>query len=267
MGRILAGMVVPLLCVGVALVFGGCDRKGATSSAGVPEHDGSKPFTPVKKLGNDAFYKADGAFDAVAAKEAYYDMMRAFGYPIPKVLRSDEFWVADFLQRDYEKLGMAGIFWQNNMGDYGETGAKAYAGDFKGQKFGYLGHEIYLLPGQTLPEHRHVGGDKGYGPKMEAWHVRHGSVILFGEYKGAGGEKPIADMPKAEQPWGFGEDWFKSRYYVERSVGETYSLQDPESWHGQLAGPDGAIVSEYATYHNHVTFSKPGMEFACSAAK
>jgi hypothetical protein len=46
-----------------------------------------------------------------------------------------------------------------------------------------------------------------------------------------------------------------------------YKLVDPESWHFQRAGAQGAIVSEYATYHNHVTFSKPGMEFDCSKAK
>ena len=42
---------------------------------------------------------------------------------------------------------------------------------------------------------------------------------------------------------------------------QMYVLKDPESWHGQKAGPKGAIVTEVATYHNHVTFSKPGMEF------
>jgi len=40
-----------------------------------------------------------------------------------------------------------------------------------------------------------------------------------------------------------------------------YVLKDPESWHGMRAGPDGAIVTEYATFHNHVEFSKPGMAF------
>jgi hypothetical protein len=268
MGRIVAGVLVPIVCATVALIVAGCVQKGVATSGAVPEHDGSKPFTAVKKLGNDAFYKADGAFDAVAAKEAYFDMMRAFGYPIPKVLRTDDLWVADFLQRDYECLGMAGIFWYNAEGVYGKTGAEAYDGEFKGQKFGYLGHEIYLLPGQMLPEHSHAGGEKGYGPKMEAWQIRHGSVTFFGEYATAdGGEKPISEMPKDEQPWGFGEDWFKSKYYAKRSVGDIYVMNDPESWHFQRAGPDGAIVSEYATFHNQVQFSKPGMEFGSSEAK
>ncbi|HUS90426.1 MAG TPA: hypothetical protein VM695_01205 [Phycisphaerae bacterium] len=233
----------------------GCEAEGLT---------GAKPMPTFK---NKDFYKADGSFDAEAAKNAYYAMMRAFNYPISDVLKTEEFWVCDFLQRDYEKLGMAGIFWVNEKGVYGETGAKAYAGDFKGKTFGYLGHEIYLLPGQVLPEHNHIGGPDGYGPKMEAWHIRYGSVTFFGEYKGAGDEIEIAQMPAAERPWGFGEAWFKSKYAAPRTAGQMYKLVDPESWHFQRAGAQGAIVSEYATYHNHVQFSKPGMEFDSSKAK
>ena len=228
---------------------------------------GCKPLAAVKNPGNAAFYKADGSFDADAAKAAYHAMMRSFGYPIPAVLKGDDFWVADFVQRDYEKLGMGGIFWVNEIGKYGQTGAKAYKGDFKDQRFGYLGHEIYLLPGQMLPEHRHIGGADGYGPKMEAWHVRYGSVEFFGEHKGAGDETKISDMAAAEKPWGFGQKWFQSKFVAKRVAGEMYKLVDAESWHFQRAGPNGAIVSEYATYHNQVEFSKPDMKFASSEAK
>ena len=240
---------------------------GSGLSLAADDRDGSTPLKAVKKLGSKAFYKADGAFDPAAAKEAYFDMMRAFGYPIPAVLKTDQFWVCDFVQRDFGKLGMGGIFWINEKGVYGQSGAKAYKGEFKDKRFGYLGHEIYLLPGQVLPEHNHIGGPEGYGPKMEAWHVRYGSVTFFGEYKGAGNETPIDKMPAKDRPWGCGQDWFKSKYFAKRTVGQMYKLADPVSWHFQRAGAQGAIVSEYATYHNHVQFSKPGMEFASSKAK
>jgi hypothetical protein len=221
-----------------------------------------------KSPGNPAFYGSGGAFDEAAAKKAYFAMMEAFGYPISDVLRTDQFWVCDFVQRDFAKLGMGGIFWVNASGTYGASGAKAYKGSFDKQSYGYLGHEIYLLPGQLLPEHRHIGGPEGYGPKMESWHVRYGTVDFFGEYKGAGDETLIADMPPEERPWGFGQPWFKSKYVARRTAksGQLYTLEDPESWHCQRAGPQGAIVAEYATYHNHVEFSKPAMEFASSKA-
>jgi len=222
----------------------------------------------VKNPGNAAFYQANGSFDQSSAKQAYYAMMKALGYPIPDVLKADDFWVCDFVQRDFEKLGMGGVFWVNAQGNYGKNGAQAYKGEFKDKLYGYLGHEIYLLPGQMLPEHRHIGGAEGYGPKMEAWQVRYGSVDFFGEYRGEGSETLISDMPAQDRPWGYGQTWFKSKYVAQRTArsGKVYSLEDPESWHFQRAGAQGAIVTEYATYHNHVEFSKPGMEFASSEA-
>lgn len=236
----------------------------ATTSSGCAGLTGSKK----KDRSVEKFYQANGAFSQQAAKEAYFAMMKRFGCPIPDVLRTDEFWVCDFLQRDFAKLGMGGIFWINPSGTYGKAGVQAYAGDFKNDHFGYLGHEIYLLPGQVLPEHRHLGGNEGYGPKMESWQVRYGTVEFFGEHKGAGDEILISEMPPEDRPWGYGQDWFKSRYIATRTAqsGRLYTMGDPESWHGQRAGAEGAIVTEYGTYHNHVEFSKPGMKFNCSEA-
>ena len=236
----------------------------AMASQGCASLSGSK----VKNPGNEKFYQADGSFDQVPAKEAYYAMMKALDYPVQDVLKTDAFWVCDFVQRDFENLGMAGVFWINAQGNYGKNGAQAYKGEFKDSLYGYLGHEIYLLPGQVLPEHHHIGGNEGYGPKMESWHVRYGSVDFFGEYKGEGTETLISDMPEKDRPWGYGQAWFKSKYVAQRTAqsGKLYTLEDPESWHFQRAGANGAIVSEYATYHNQVEFSKPGMEFASSAA-
>lgn len=235
-----------------------------------------KQATPKKEckgcnariMKNDDFY-AGGKFVPEKAMEAYYDMMRCFEYPIQDVLKTENLWTCDFLQNDFLKLGMAGIFWINKHGKYGEAGVKKYTGDFKDHDYGYLGHEIYLLPGQMLPEHSHIGGPEGCGPKMEAWHVRYGEVEFFGEYKFDGDEMLISDMPEEERPWGYGADWFKSQYVAKRTAqsGKVYVMDDPVSWHFQRAGRNGAIVSEYATYHNHVQFSKPGMEFANTGHK
>ncbi len=250
--RRLSAACVAMLCASAAiLTIAGCRQK-------------QKESPPAA---NAPVYKDDGAFVAESAKEAYYAMMKGFDYPIPAVLKTDEFWVADFLQRDFKTVGMGGIFWVNEKGKYGETGTKAYDGDFKGKNFGYLGHEIYLLPGQMVPEHRHIGGADGFGPKMESWHIRYGSAEFFGEYKGEAGEKPISELPADKRPFGFGEDWFKSKFVVGRDAGGMYKLADPESWHFVRAGPNGAIISEYATFHNQVEFSKPDMKFDSSKAK
>lgn len=238
----------------------------ATPSAAGADPDGSQPLRAVAKPDNAALYGADGACNVEAVKNAYYDMMRAFGYPISALLKTDQFWVCDFLQRDMKTLGMGGVFWINANGTYNTAGTKGYTGEFKDGKYGYLGSEIFLLPGQMLPEHHHIGGAAGYGPKMEAWHIRYGNVEFFGEHKGAGDETLISDMPAAARPFGYGQPWFKSKYVAKRSAGELYSLEDPESWHFQRAGANGAIVSEYATYHNQVEFSKPGMLFESSKA-
>ena len=232
-----------------------------------PADCGACGMPTAKTLGSKAFYKPDGSFNADAAKKAYFDMMKAFGYPIYDVLKTDQFWVCDFLQRDFAKLGMGGIFWINESNTHGGSGTKAYQGKFKDQRFGYLGHEIYLLPGQMLPEHHHIGGPKGHGPKMEAWQVRYGTVTFFGEYKGAGDEIEIAKMPAKDRPWGCGQDWFKCKYTATRTAGQMYKLADPESWHFQRAGTQGAVVTEYATFHNDVRFSKPDLKFASSEAK
>jgi hypothetical protein len=221
----------------------------------------------VAQVKNEEFYKG-GVFQADKAKDSYFAMMKSYNYPIPEILKTDNFWVCDFLQGKNDKIGMGGIFWINETGKYGKTGTNKYKGKFAGQPFGYLGHDIYVLPGQALPEHHHIGGAEGYGPKMEAWHVRHGEAYFFSELATPGGDEIlISKMPVDERPWGYGEPWFKCKYVAKRKAGEMYKLNDPESWHFLRGGKNGAIISEYATYHNNVEFSKPGMEFASTGAK
>lgn len=229
------------------------------------DNTGDKPFEKVATPVNADFYNEDGSLNSEKAKEVYFALMRAFHHPIPEKLQN-EFWSADFLTGEFAKLGMGGIFWMNEKGAYNSAGAGDYTGVYQDEQFGYLGHDIYLLPGQTLPEHRHMGGLEGLPPKMEAWKVTNGSITFFGEYN-LNGERPIEELAVEDRPFGYGEEWFKSKYYVIKNAGEVYIMDNPESWHGQIAGPDGAIVMESATYHNGVEFSGPGMLFASSEAK
>ena len=210
----------------------------------------------MKTYTKEELYNNDGSLNESVYKQAYYELMEANNYPIPAMLKGDDFWVCDFLQADATKLGMGGVFWINAKGVYGEE-----SGKYKGDSYGFLGHDIYLLPNQTLPEHHHEGGPEDFGPKMEAWLVRHGKVRFYGERAAAGDEKLISELPEDERPFGYGEPWFNSKYYADRGPGEIYELKDPESWHGIIALEEGAIVSEFATYHNHVSFSNPTAEF------
>jgi hypothetical protein len=50
-------------------------------------------------------------------------------------------------------------------------------------------------------------------------------------------------------------------------MGGRWKLVDPESYHFMQAGPEGCIATEFATYHNDVRFSKPGMKFDNTKAK
>ncbi len=191
---------------------------------------------PVNKLNNADFYKADGSFDVEKAKQAYYDMMERFNYPIVPRLRGEEFWAVDFGMGKFTEVGMAGIFWLNNKED------------------NYFGHEIYLLPGQMIPEHRHVQTSDA-GPKMEGWQPRHGWVYIYGEGEATPGvEERIPPSHK---------ECAKARKEQKLMPGEVGMLGGAEEWHWQIAGPEGAIVTEYATYHDGAAlrFSNPDVKF------
>jgi hypothetical protein len=193
---------------------------------------GESTLGPFK---NEDFYGADGAFDAAAAKEAYYAMMRHYAYPIPDRLRTEEFWTLDFALGKFTEVGMAGIFWLNNKQD------------------NYFGHEIYLLPGQMIPEHRHVRTPDA-GPKMEGWQVRHGWVYIYGEGEPTPGVEER--IPPSHR------ECAKARSEKKLLPGEVGMLGGAEQWHWMIAGPEGAIVTEYATYHdgNALRFSHPDVK-------
>ena len=218
------------------------------------------PIMGQKSFDNEDLYTADKTLKPATINKAYYSMMEGFGYPVYPVLKTENFWFSDFGQGDLANLGMGGIFWMNEKGTYGKDSVLPEGKKFAGQTYGYLGHEIYLLANQTLPEHRHLAGKDGCGAKMESWLVRYGKVMLYSEIKSEGA-KLISDLPKEQRPWGYGEPWFHSKYYVMVTEGNCGKLVKPESWHGMKAVTDGAIVTEIATYHNHVMFSKPGMTF------
>ena len=187
-------------------------------------------------LRNEDFYDADGVLLDDKARGAYYDMMERFGYPIAPRLKSEEFWAIDFGLGDFVNVGMAGMFWVNDA------------------TYKYFGHEIYLLPGQMIVEHGHMqAGD--VPPKMEAWQVRHGMIYTFAE----GAETvPCPVQTPASQA-----DFITAKHVKAVQIGEVGALNRPTAMHFMLAGPEGAIVTEYANFHDNAAlrFTNPGVKF------
>jgi len=193
----------------------------------------------VRKLNtypNEHFYKADGTFDVEAAKAAYYEMFRFYRYPDCPRLHGEEFWAIDFGLGKFTEVGMAGIFWLNR------------------KEQNYFGHEIYLLPGQMIPEHSHVKTPDA-APKIESWHVRHGWVNIYGEGTPTPGVE--ARIPPSHKAC------CKAKVEKKLMPGEVGHLAGPEQWHWMLGGDQGGIVTEYATYHdnNALRFSHPDVKF------
>ena len=184
---------------------------------------------------NDSFY-ANGTFLDEKGREAYFGLMKRFGYPIPPSVR-DGMWATDFALGDFVHVGMGGIFWVND------------------EEEGYFSHEIYLLPGQMIVEHGHEACDSCKA-KHESWHVRHGSIYTFGE--GDPTDKPLPfALPESQR------DHITVGSWTEIREGEIGRLNRKTAKHFMIAGPEGAIVTEYGTFHDNagLRFTNSGVRF------
>lgn len=187
-------------------------------------------MTYSKKYTNADFYK-DGKFDQAVAIEAMKDMFKFYDVPFTELMAKD-MWVTDFGLGDFENVGMGGIFWINDA------------------EHGYFAHAIYLLPGQMIPEHAHV--KTKFPAKHETWMVEKGWAYNFSEI---GDETPNAPaIPATHGP-------IKSKNFTIQKVGEVLPLKKIESFHFLMAGPEGAIVDEWACYHDN-----DGLRFTNSKA-
>jgi D-lyxose ketol-isomerase len=224
-------MMLTTAALAAALLIG--VDSSAADSVKTPTVKGMKKVK-LPKYKNEDFYK-DGKFQVEKAKQAYFDMMAAYSYPVPEFLRTN-MWATDFGLGDFVHVGMAGIFWIND------------------EKQGYFAHEIYLLPGQMIVEHGHEATAKGKA-KMESWHVRNGSIYTFGE---EGGPIPAGvSLPKSQ------EKFITVSKCYEMQPGDIRTLNRVTAKHFMMGGPQGAIVSEYATFHDGdgLRFTNPGVKF------
>ena len=198
-----------------------------------------KERTCMKKYTNADFYK-NGVFQQDVAFRAFYELFESYGYTLADKLRTcknGEFWVVDFGLGDFENVGMGGIFWYNDPVN------------------GYFGHDIYLLPHQMIPEHYHLPAE-GIQAKHESWLVREGSIFNFGK----GGE--LTDQVKAMLPKSqLDANAITCFNFEELHVGDLRSLTALEDRHFMMGGENGAIVTEFGSYH-----SMQGLNFTNKSA-
>lgn len=182
----------------------------------------------LKKYTNADFYK-DGKFQQEVAIEAMKDMFAFYGVPFTELMAKD-LWVTDFRLGDFENVGMGGIFWVNDA------------------EYKYFAHAIYLLPGQMIPEHAHVATD--LPAKHESWMVEKGWVYNFSE---------IGDETLKTPAISTSHGPIKSKNYVIQKVGDVLRLKELGTYHFMMAGPEGAVVSEWACYHDNdgLRFTNP----------
>lgn len=204
---------------------------GKTEKAAEGECFESKNKTEMKyskKYTNADFY-TDGKFNEKVAVDAFKDMLKFYDLPWTKMMDA-EFWAVDFGLGDFENVGMGGIFWVND------------------QEHGYFAHAIYLLPGQMIAEHAHIKTE--FPAKFETWMVTKGWVYNFSEIGETTPNMPAIPASHAT---------VRSKNFVVQNVGDIVHLKEEATFHFLMAGPEGAIVDEWACYHDGagLRFSDP----------
>ncbi len=180
---------------------------------------------PSLSFNNADFYDADGKFNQDKAKEAVLTLMKYYGYPILEDTKS-KIWVSDYGTGRFTEVGLACIGMVNNPDD------------------GYMLQDLFLLPGQMLPEHWHLKPEK-YPAKMEGWYVRYGKSYIVGE-----GEDNQSQFAEVKVPAIHNKGEVTVHHVVPAEAGDFVPLTRVYSHHWQLAGPEGAILTEVANGHS-----------------
>jgi D-lyxose ketol-isomerase len=174
------------------------------------------------RFDNAYFYDASGKFLPEKAKDAYIALMRFHGYPVYPNMR-EQLWVSDYGTGQFAKLGLGARMWRNDEENH------------------YMVMDIFLLAGQMLPEHWHEKPEKS-PQKMEGWLVRYGMAHIVGE--GEPNLGPDVVVPKCHMG-----GTVTVKHEVLAGAGDFVPLNRAGARHWQLAGPEGAILTEVANVH------------------
>jgi len=174
---------------------------------------------------NSYYYGPDGKFQEAKAKDAYIALMKYYGYPVYPGIR-EKLWVSDYGTGQFSKLGLGAVGWVNN------------------EKDRYMLQDLFLMPGQMLPEHWHLDGENGNPAKLEGWLIRYGSSHVVGE--GQDNLPKDVVIPKCHC-----NGTATVRHDVYAKPGTFVKLNRVYAHHWQLAGPEGTIISEVANVHTN----------------
>jgi len=181
----------------------------AATRATAAEKKAGRKRKPTFK--NESFYDQGGEFDVEKGKDAILALCKYHGYPIFPELR-EKLWVSDYGTGQFTKLGLAACLFINN------------------EKDRYMLMDLFLLPGQMLPEHWHLDG------------VRWGSSHIVGIGEPNLGKEIV--IPKCHMG-----GKVTTEHEVLATPGMFVPLAEVKTRHWQYGGPEGAIVTEVANVH------------------
>ena len=213
----------------------------------------------LDKKPNSFYYNEDGSFNEENARQAFAEMFAFHNYslagPILNAedgtsLCGDKLWILDFCLGDFTNAGMGGVFFVND------------------KENGYFAHEIYLLPFQMIPQHAHLEAEDKQA-KHEVWQVRNGEIWTFAK---GGSEADLFKYPPdvveamQSQLDAKAVQCFNGKKLVAGQMNSLSSLTEP---HFMIAGPEGAIVSEYGSYHSFdgLVFTNPNAKTSNTPAR
>lgn len=185
---------------------------------------GSRKGPP--KFDNASFYDKDGKFIVEKGQDAYIEVMKYHGFPVFPNIR-EKLWVSDYGIGEFTGLGLGANMYINNHAEH------------EGDR--YMLMDLFLLPGQMLPEHYHLEGEEAR-PKLESWLVRHGMSYIIGAGEATPGIKDM--MPESQRASA------TVFHAIPTGPGGYQTQPIPEGRHSQIAGPEGTIMTEVANYHD-----------------
>ena len=215
-------LISTAIALTAVLTLSSCNYKECPTTSRDYKNVGDKSISI--KFNNADFYDADGTFNVAKGKEAVITMMKYHGYPVYDGIRKD-LWVSDYGTGKYTEVGLAARMWVNNVKDK------------------YMLMDLFMLPNQMLPEHWHLAGVQSgvkVPAKNEGWLIRYGSSHVMGE----GPNNMTFKVPMSHNGG-------KVTVYHDTfcKAGEFAKLNATLAHHWQMAGPEGAIITETANCH------------------